>query len=83
MIESDIKLFNFAAMRWRDFVNGCTLKMFSISKVRLKMILYIYFCQLRDKCTIIPSMDKETLREWLVTVFENEENGYQPLGDGM
>ena len=39
--------------------------------------------QLRDKCSIIPSIDRETLREWLVTVFKSEEDGYQPPGEDV
>ena len=39
--------------------------------------------QLRDKCTIIPSIDRETLREWLGTVFKSEEDGYQPPGEDV
>ena len=36
---------------------------------------------LRTKCEAIPRTDRDTLKEWLVTVFRSEEDGYQPPGE--
>ena len=39
--------------------------------------------QLRDGCSQISRTDKESLREWLVSVFRSEEDGYQPPGEDV
>ena len=39
--------------------------------------------RLRDGCEAILRTDRETLREWLVTVFRSEEDGYQPPGEDV
>ena len=39
--------------------------------------------RLRDACSHISRTDKESLREWLVTVFRSDEDGYQPPGEDV
>ena len=39
--------------------------------------------RLRDGCSHIARTDREAMREWLVTVFRSEEDGYQPPGEDV